>query len=223
MPGSLQRDVGKSGLSRNFWKVQITGSNPVIAIRATLIPLKIKTMKPISLLRSKIAMKRTNAAKEGIGFYLTESDILDMLEKAGIAIKDWSYQGYHLARFNDKGDYEVGNCRFIPRLENVKEKKVSERVREASSKTITAYNYSLTPEQRQEKARRSGLSRRGKPRSASHPGNTISLENHREKFEKVKHLEPHRYGFNTRASKVLGCSSQYVGRMLKIWKRLGFL
>lgn len=54
---------------------------------------------------------------------LTNDQVADLLEEAGITIMDVGKENhkYHLARFNDSGPYEIGNCRFITGLENRKE------------------------------------------------------------------------------------------------------
>ena len=56
---------------------------------------------------------------------LTAKQIADLLDEAGICIYQLgsSRECYHLARYNDTGNYEWGNCRFIPSVENVSEMK----------------------------------------------------------------------------------------------------
>ena len=56
-------------------------------------------------------------------FLLTEDDVQCLLDEAGITIRDIgrSNHQYALARYNDEGHYEVGNCRFITVFENREE------------------------------------------------------------------------------------------------------
>ena len=56
---------------------------------------------------------------------LTAKQIADLLEEAGITIYQLgrSRECYHLARYNDTGNYEWGNCRFLPMVDNIGEQK----------------------------------------------------------------------------------------------------
>lgn len=74
------------------------------------------------------------------------------MNEANIGIDDLHIKGYHLSRYNDSGDYVVGNCRFIPYLENYSEKKISDLSREASSKNISKYLSELSHDDRVERA-----------------------------------------------------------------------
>ena len=87
-------------------------------------------------LKSKIQFKKWNATKEGILFLLTEKEVQDLLIEAGITWEQWSFKGYHLSRYNDSGNYELGNCRFLFWLENWREKKISEKMRQHSIRQI---------------------------------------------------------------------------------------
>ena len=71
---------------------------------------------------------RGNARKRGDECLLTESDLDILLSVAGIAMADIGRgsQQYHLARYNDTGNYEMGNCRFITAAENHAERVISE-------------------------------------------------------------------------------------------------
>lgn len=65
--------------------------------------------------------------KEGIDFKLTGSEMITLFDEAGIDPEDIGKGSnkYQLARYNDSGDYQVGNCRFITQRENIHEKDVS--------------------------------------------------------------------------------------------------
>lgn len=113
--------------------MEVTGSIPVT---------QTKVMKGLS---TKIALKRFNAEKEGIEFVLTKEQILSLLATAGITPKDWNLRGYHLSRYNDQGNYEIGNCRFILASQNYREKKISQASRAASARNIAIANKKKTP------------------------------------------------------------------------------
>lgn len=69
--------------------------------------------------------KKVNAKKEGIGFNLTVDEYAQLVFDAGLVSSQLGFAGsgekYVLARYNDSGDYCVGNCRFITQLENYHE------------------------------------------------------------------------------------------------------
>ena len=67
--------------------------------------------------------KRSTSKHRGINFLLTENDIRTLLQEAGISI--WQVgrgmDDYVLARKGDTGPYEIGNCRFIRKRDNITE------------------------------------------------------------------------------------------------------
>lgn len=66
---------------------------------------------------------RARAHKRGIEMLLSTVEIAGLLDEAGITIHQLgSHSGeYHLARYGDTGPYEIGNCRYILAVDNVKE------------------------------------------------------------------------------------------------------
>lgn len=90
----------------------------------------------MSTLTSKIKYKRVNAKKEGLLFLLSKEEIQQLLNKASISVEQWSLRGYHLARYNDAGNYEINNCRFITAAANRSEKKISEKMKIANEKNL---------------------------------------------------------------------------------------
>lgn len=52
---------------------------------------------------------------------------------------------YQLGRYNDSGNYEKGNCRFITIAENNAERKISNKQREANSESAIRMNKLLDP------------------------------------------------------------------------------
>ena len=67
-----------------------------------------------------------NRAKgKGVDCTLSTLDIANLLEEAGISVSQLGRNKgcYHLARHGDTGNYEIGNCRFLPMSENIKEQK----------------------------------------------------------------------------------------------------
>ena len=67
--------------------------------------------------------KRHDRTGHPIAFCLSSEDIDLLLRESGITIWDVSVDGYHLSRFDDLGDYVVGNCRFVTAQENHEETK----------------------------------------------------------------------------------------------------
>ena len=68
--------------------------------------------------------KRSHCRRKGhCKFLLSESDVKQLLDEAGITIYDLGRQAheYHLGRYGDTGDYTMDNCRFITQRENVTE------------------------------------------------------------------------------------------------------
>ena len=59
----------------------------------------------------------------GVEFLLSDEQLLQLLREKGLTWSDVGKRNgtYQLGRFNDSGNYEVGNCRFILFEENRKE------------------------------------------------------------------------------------------------------
>lgn len=90
----------------------------------------------------KFSNKRANAQKEGIPFSLTFDDFCSLVRDAGLVSSQLGFSGskYVLARYGDKGGYELGNCRFITQAENAKEKIITDKSREASRNNAIKMN-----------------------------------------------------------------------------------
>ena len=68
--------------------------------------------------------KKNNFLDTEVKFLISPSEIVSLLNDAGITIFQVG-QGkgkYNLSRYGDTGNYEVGNCRFIPQIDNIMEK-----------------------------------------------------------------------------------------------------
>ena len=76
-----------------------------------------------------------------IPFNLTDDDIATLLSEAGIEVTDIGKSSgkYCLARYNDEGPYEMGNCRFVTFAQNLSEKKHSVENRRKLSERMTAH------------------------------------------------------------------------------------
>ena len=114
--------------------------------------------------------KIANADSEGLKFFLTEHDLQQKLDEAGITLDQWTHDGYHLARVNDEGDYRVDNCRFIPAEENYAERKISSRMKKyyATLTDNSRMQNAKSPEDMREYASRGGKAIAGKPRKKVH-------------------------------------------------------
>lgn len=100
-------------------------------------------------LRQRYKNKCTNAAKEGITCKITFEEYCKLVAEAGLVSSDLGFSSgkkYVLARYNDSGDYEYGNCRFITQKENAQERKVSDKSREASKRNVIKMNNSRPPD-----------------------------------------------------------------------------
>ncbi len=73
-------------------------------------------------------------------FLLSFDEFCILLDRAGIKSSDLGYKGnkYDLARYGDSGDYTFDNCRFITHQENVKERRVSEKMIKSALKAASA-------------------------------------------------------------------------------------
>lgn len=172
-------------------------------------------MSTRDLLGKKIQMKRINATREDLEFYLSKQDVETLLNDAGITVEDWSFMGYHLSRYNDEGHYTVGNCRFVPYQINYAEKKISLASRNASSKNIAIVNMNKTWQERSEADHRGGLVSGGM--------NKLSAEELVKRHDLVKHIDLSGWGSITKAAKILGISHTHVGRLRERWKELNLL
>src|ERR1700738_3167939 len=84
--------------------------------------------KALSIKRDRYMTQRRNAMNRGIAFQLTFEEWWNIWRKSG----RWHQRGnkggqYQMARFADKGAYEVGNVRIVTMEENVVEALTKER------------------------------------------------------------------------------------------------
>jgi hypothetical protein len=157
----------------------------------------------------KYSNKRVNAEKEGIGFHLTFDEFKFLLNEAGITADDLGNTGYHLARYDDQGDYEIDNCRFIYYLENVREKKISDKSREASKRNMMNIHASRT---------REDYIRIGKLGGAVTGGQNKLKEdeiNKRIQLINESGIDLMKYGWVKKVSELLGVTHTQVRRFMK--------
>jgi len=93
-------------------------------------PLEIELNDDGKLYERYLAKKSNDRYHEKRGFDLTFEEYCQLVKEAGIKSSQLGIHGYVLARYNDEGRYAVGNCRFITQLDNLKERKVSDKMRE---------------------------------------------------------------------------------------------
>ncbi len=168
----------------------------------------------------KFSNKRVNAKKEKIEFKLTFEEWKKLLIEAKISYNDIGIKGYHLARFNDSGPYEVGNCRFVYYLDNLKEKKFSQKSKEASTKNITTYNKSTSKEERQRTIQKFKETW-SKKREHYKPHNILSREDVIKKYELITSLvDLNRRGAISKAAKLLNCSHTCIRRYINRYNKL---
>lgn len=73
-------------------------------------------------LNEKYRHKKSNAKRHGLVCLLSFQEYCQLVADAGIKSSDIGRGKYHLARYGDKGNYEIGNCRFITHQENMNER-----------------------------------------------------------------------------------------------------
>ena len=75
-------------------------------------------------LKQRWKNKRVNAKAEELECNLTYDEFCQLVYDAGLVSSQLGFTGdcYVLARYNDSGNYDFGNCRFITQKENVAEK-----------------------------------------------------------------------------------------------------
>jgi len=163
-------------------------------------------------LRTKYCQKRCNAGKEKIPFLLSFEEYCQLLDETGITADDIGIAKYHLARYNDEGSYEYGNCRFIHYLENVKEKKISFASIEASKKNVLkateAPRRQIPIEIRQEIAKKVGLIYGGQ--------NALSKEEVQRRLLKIESsgIDLTSYGWVIKVAKLFGFSHTQARRFV---------
>lgn len=116
-------------------------------------------------LRQKYFAKKGNAKLAGVECELSLEEFCQLVKDAGIVSSQlgFSGQGYVLARYNDEGSYAVGNCRFITQADNVKERKVTDKVRLNAQRALqfSEKDRNRNPQKRSDSIKR-GLSRSSK-------------------------------------------------------------
>lgn len=157
----------------------------------------------------KFSNKRVNAKKEEIDFNLTYDEFQQLLNEADITYKDIGNKGYHLARYNDDGAYEIGNCRFIYYKENIAEKKVSEKSRKASRKHLLSINASRSKE---EYIR---IGKLGGKVGGGH--NKLKQKEIQKRIKEIEssEIDLQKYGWVSKVGKLLNVSHTQVRRFMK--------
>ena len=69
--------------------------------------------------------KKKGSLRDDKSFTLSATDMVQLFTEAGITAADIGHAGhqYQLGRYGDTGGYEMGNCRFITKKENLQEKR----------------------------------------------------------------------------------------------------
>lgn len=108
----------------------------------------------------KYSNKKVNAHKEKIDFLLSFEEYEQLVKDANITVDDIGIKGYHLARYNDTGNYELGNCRFIYYLDNYAEKKITIATREAARQNIVNFMASVSVDEKHKIAKKAAATRK---------------------------------------------------------------
>lgn len=86
--------------------------------------------------------KCINAKAEGLLCELSFEEYCSLVASANLVSSQLGFNGsgYVLARYNDSGNYTMGNCRFIKQIDNARERTVSEKSRESSRRNAIHMN-----------------------------------------------------------------------------------
>jgi len=84
--------------------------------------------------------KKATKQRHAIDWKLSGKELMQLLDDAGITHDDVgrSSSSYQLARYEDTGDYAVGNCRYITLRENIQERKFSDKALESMQQSHAA-------------------------------------------------------------------------------------
>lgn len=141
------KQFSKKGIGSHIWRVHGNGVNfkPGLAktpwnkghtretdsrvdkisksLERNMIPIEVDINDDGKLIQ-KWRNKCVNAKKEGLVCNLTYEQFCQLLIDANLKSSQlgFSGDGYVLARYNDSGNYEIGNCRFVTQKENIDEK-----------------------------------------------------------------------------------------------------
>ncbi len=165
-------------------------------------------------LKQKYRNKRINAQKEGIEFNLCFDEFIQLLNEANVDTNDLHIKGYHLARYNDSGDYSINNCRFILYLDNYRERKVSERSRQSSRDNIIKFNESLTAEERSKRAKKASAFAKKKGGYGGENKLTEDVINKRLKIINNSDINLMKFGWVGKVSMLLNISHTQVKRFV---------
>lgn len=94
-------------------------------------------------LKRKWINKCINAKKENLVCNLTFEEFCNLVYDAGIKSSQIGFSTkdkYVLARYNDDGNYDLGNCRFISHKENMHERKLTDKSRMSSHNNAVKMN-----------------------------------------------------------------------------------
>jgi hypothetical protein len=152
--------------------------------------------------------------KRESGFNLSLEEFVGLMNEANVGIDDLHIKGYHLSRYNDSGDYVVGNCRFIPCYENIAEKKVSDAWRDSSRRNIANFNESLTDEDRKERAKKIAETRRING-TTTLPDNELTDDEIQRRISIINSY-PKVWGWVMKCSAEIGISHTQLRRFCKI-------
>jgi hypothetical protein len=98
---------------------------------------------------------------------LSYNDYRELVKEANIKAFDiGKIKGkYQLARYNDEGNYIKGNCRFITKEENSKERKITDKQREANRTCGKKVGLLPKTESQKDNARKAGKVAHSLPRT----------------------------------------------------------
>ena len=90
-------------------------------------------------IKKYLSYKRGDCKRKGRELHLSESDIQQLLDDAGITIDQIGNKRgcYVLGRYNDEGEYTMGNCRFITQAQNNAEARTGKPLSEEHKRAVS--------------------------------------------------------------------------------------
>lgn len=150
-------------------------------------------------LYQKYLNKKNNASKENIGFNLSFNEFCLLVKEAGLKSSDLGFSGkkYVLARYNDEGDYQFDNCRFITQSENMKERKMNQNILNAlrnNAKKMNEINKNTSQEVISERIK-NGI--KGRKKSQKRKNEAIKNQIEKDKLKNQSYVKEHNSQYKT--------------------------
>jgi len=160
----------------------------------------------------KYLNKRVNATKAGIPFFLSFEEYCSLLKEAGITVDQIGHKKFHLSRKQDRGSYCIGNCSFVHYSINLKEKRISEKLRISASNNIKKIMLAATIEQKR-LWRSKGGKESGKVNKIGER-TKLKQEEVLSRLSKINKIDLYKFGWVQKVADILGVSHTQARRFV---------